>query len=135
MLNLPTHPDRPARRNMIDDQFDDAQSHTIYDPEHEVYDGDGVEQEKKTMMIDLMAIAKPAKVKGAASSVTRQGSSPEILSSRKGVAREFEVVKRVKDVIVLEDQDTDVDFDEWETINYAEGNTEKRTYSAALRGR
>lgn len=43
---------------------------------------------------------------------------------------------KIKNVIVLEDQDTESDFgDEWETIDFDEGTSVKRTYSAALSGR
>jgi len=122
-LNLPTHPDRPTRRNMMgrdqlkDTETKDTDTDPTHDRGHAVRDQDGVEQEKKTVVIDLMAIAKPAKVKG--------------------VAKEYEVVKRVKDVIVLEDHDEDIGFggDDWEALNYDDGSTEKRTYSAALSGR
>jgi len=55
----------------------------------------------------------------------------------KGIAKDFEIVKEVNDVIVLEDQDIESDFDddEWEAIDFAEGISAKRTYSAALSGR
>ncbi|KAF9444540.1 hypothetical protein P691DRAFT_807194 [Macrolepiota fuliginosa MF-IS2] len=117
-LNLPTHPDRPTRRNMMGrDQLKDTDTYPNHDRERPTHNQDGFEQEKKTIVIDLMAIAKPAKVKG--------------------IAKEFEVVKRIKDVIVLEDhvEDNDFDGDGWEAVNYDVGCTEKRTYSAALSGR
>jgi len=112
MLNLPTHPIRPMRRNMMDARHNDTSDLENYDTEDE--EGD-VDQKKDSTVIDLMAIAKPAKVKG--------------------VARDFEFVK-VRNVIVLEDQDAEIEFgDEWETIDFDEGTTTERSYSAALSGR
>lgn len=62
MLNLPTHNSRPVRRNTTAAGNDDTTTYIEY---HDTeYDGGGVDQKKNTQMIDLMAMAKPAKVKG-----------------------------------------------------------------------
>jgi len=112
MLNLPTHNNRPERRNMSVARNDDTSYLEYHDTE---YDEGDVDEKMDHPVIDLMAMAKPAKVKG--------------------VAKDFEFVK-VKNVIVLEDQDTENDFgEEWETIDFDEGTPVKRTYSAALSGR
>jgi hypothetical protein len=63
-----------------------------------------------------------------------------------GVAKEYEVVGKVRNVIVLEDEDEDsfgeygADGDEWEEVGFdyvsEDGGTSvERSYSAALRGR
>lgn len=47
-------------------------------------------------------------------------------------------MKRVKGVIVLdefEDVGSDFDDEDWEAVDHDDRRTEKRTYSAALRGR
>lgn len=61
MLNLPTHNSRPVRRNTTAAGNDDTTYIEYHDTE---YDEGGVYQKKNTPMIDLMAMAKPAKVKG-----------------------------------------------------------------------
>jgi len=67
MLNLPTHPTRPVRRNMMGGPLDDTSNQNTYDTENEPYDEDVMDQKKDSVVIDLMAIAKPAKVKGTVS--------------------------------------------------------------------
>lgn len=118
MLNQPTHTVRPQRQNMmkVSDQAHESFNH---EPTNDYLDArDTVEPEpRRTVVVDLMAMAKPAKVKG--------------------VAKDFEIVKRVKDVIALEDgiSDFDLDEDDWEELGYDEDFKDRRTYSAALRGR
>ncbi|KAJ3565964.1 hypothetical protein NP233_g7306 [Leucocoprinus birnbaumii] len=84
MLNQPTHLVRPQRQNRMNIPH---QQHEVSDREPEEYScsaPDFVEPEpRKTAIIDFMAIAKPAKVKG--------------------IAKDFEVVGRIKDVIALDD--------------------------------
>lgn len=89
---------------------------------------------RKNVVVELMALAKPAKVKGMASpAVELRG----FLNISEGVAKEFEIVKKIKDVIALEDSISDLELgdDDWEEIDYDQDVREKRTYSAALRGR
>jgi len=71
------------------------------------------------MKISLLDIARPAK--------------------QKGIAKDFEVVQKVRNVVVLEDdlenplgyRWEDDEWDEWEQIYYT---TEKKSYSSALKG-
>ncbi|KXN88960.1 hypothetical protein AN958_06522 [Leucoagaricus sp. SymC.cos] len=117
MLNQPTHILRSERRNMM------RMEHRVHDAQGEpnsefAYTStEAIKPVNRTVMIDLMAIARPAKVKG--------------------IAKEFEVVKRVKNVIALEDNISELDLyeDDWEEIDYDNGFKEKRTYSAALSGK
>jgi hypothetical protein len=104
------------------------------------FNADSVKSETRNVVVDLMAIAKPAKVKGMTSQAIHPHDVSIVTASCKGVAKDFEIVKRVKDVIALEDSmseisDLDLGDDEWEEIEYELGFKEKRTYSAALRGR
>jgi len=68
------------------------------------------------MMVSLLDIARPAKQKGA--------------------AKDFEVVQKLRNVIVLEDSGLEYqwDDDEWEHI-YDERLAEERSYSSVLRGK
>jgi len=67
------------------------------------------------MKVSLLDIARPAK--------------------QKGVAKDFEIVQRVRNVIVLEDDGLEYQWedDEWEQI-YDERLVEEQSYSSVLRG-
>jgi hypothetical protein len=68
------------------------------------------------MKVSLLDIARPAKQKGA--------------------AKDFEVVQKVRNVIALEDNDLEYQWedDEWELIYDERHAEEKRSYSSTLRG-
>ncbi|EKM78246.1 hypothetical protein AGABI1DRAFT_129368 [Agaricus bisporus var. burnettii JB137-S8] len=139
MMNLPSHPPRTTKRVGLNEQSVEDCSDNIGDDEHTQHElicehsngnspfGLVDEEEKRknsiSFVIDLMGIAKPAKPKG--------------------VAKEYEVVGKVRDVIALEDDieyEYEADGDEWEEVEFdygskGGGNSVKRSYSAALRGR
>lgn len=70
--------------------------------------------ERETILLDLIAMAKPVKVKG--------------------LAKEFGVVPKVKQVIVLEDSISELRFcEDWEELEYNRETRERTSYSAALR--
>ncbi|CAA7263426.1 unnamed protein product [Cyclocybe aegerita] len=76
-------------------------------------------EEEVRFEVDLLGIARPAK--------------------KKGVAKDFEVLKRLPDVIALdedywESSESGFSEEEWEAIYDDERRDNQRTYSAVLRG-
>lgn len=75
MLNLPTHPARATKRNIVGGHIKDTKFHDILescDQERSGYEYNdlAVQSSKKNVIIDLMTIAKPAKAKGMDFSTT-----------------------------------------------------------------
>ncbi|KAF8797552.1 hypothetical protein BYT27DRAFT_7179180 [Phlegmacium glaucopus] len=89
----------------------------VYNFKIDFIDTSNTRRHHTDMTISLLDIARPAK--------------------RKGVAKDFEVVQKVRNVIALEDDDEGLEYqwedDEWEQIP-EEQHTEPRSYASVLKG-
>ena len=85
--------------------------------------------ERETILLDLIAMAKPVKVKGEAEQLLKLVLTKCV---SKGLAKEFEVVQKVKQVVVLEDSELRF-CEDWEELEYNRETRERTSYSAALR--
>lgn len=90
--------------------------------------------------ISLLDIARPAKSKGdylQLSSIREYGQMLKIIHCcNLGIAKEYEVVKGVRQVIFLDDEEVcqEEQWEEWEEI-YEPGDTEKPTYADVLKNK
>ena len=89
------------------------------------------------MKVSLLDIARPAKQKGDVITFTITIiQMTHVKQSYSGVAKDFEVVQKVRNVIVLEDNGLEYQWedDEWEQIYDERHAEEQRSYSSVLRG-
>jgi hypothetical protein len=115
-----------------EDKLRDSGHDTQYEQEHPYLSNGKVESEARQIVIDLMTIAKPAKVKGR---ITHSLCTSMTHCPTQGVAKDFEVIKPIRSVIALDDGEMNlVGDDDWEEIMPVEAQ-KRRTYSSALRGR
>ena len=132
MLNKPTHLTRPQRQTSM--RVEDRLSESLRCESNDSPCCSALNElnaERETILLDLIAMAKPVKVKGEAEQLLKLVLTKCV---PKGLAKEFEVVPKVKQVIVLEDSISELRFcEDWEELEYNRETRERTSYSAALR--
>ena len=113
----------------------------VYDFKIDFMDSTTLHHRDTDMKVSLLDIARPAKQKGKKRLLLLFNNGSLIIIIKTGVAKDFEVVKKVRNVVALEDgledhtlgyQWEDYEWDEWEQIY---DTTEKRSYSSVLKGK